>query len=158
MTNVTPAAPAQSALAAPRPPTQDERLLAACAHLSFLTGFWLVAPIAIYAVKRKESHFAAFHGLQAAVAHVLFGVLMMGGFLAFLVVSAIVGVAASSRHELAPLLGLIPLFGLVGGVFGLFAVHLYAAYAAWGGESWSIPIAGRIARAVQNADEGAAKA
>jgi uncharacterized Tic20 family protein len=159
MTNVAPAVapPVPITGPAPRPVTQEDRLLAAAAHLSVFTGFWLVGPLAIYAIKRKESPFAAFHGLQAAIAHVLFGVLTTAGFFAFLVVSAIVGIAAASRHELGALLGLIPLFGLGGSLSGLLLVHLYAAYAAWRGESWSIPLAGRIARAIQSSDEGAAK-
>ncbi len=52
-------------------PSQDDRVLAACAHLSFLAGFWLIAPIAIYVAKRKESHFVAFTALQAVVVQLL---------------------------------------------------------------------------------------
>src|SRR5580658_1749990 len=99
MTNVAPVIRLASAPA--RMPAQEDRLLAAAAHLSLFTGLWLVGPIAIYVIKRKDSHFAAFHGLQAAIAHVLFSMLMTGGFFAFLVVTAVIGVtAASSHHEL----------------------------------------------------------
>ncbi len=156
MTNVAPVF--RLASAPNKMPPQEDRLLAAAAHLALFTGLWLVAPMAIYVIKRKESHFAAFHGLQAAIAHVLFSMVMTGGFFAFLVVTAVIGVTAASHHEVGALFGLIPLLGLLAGFSGLMIVLVYAAYAAWRGESWSIPIAGRIARAIQNADEGAAKA
>src|ERR1700689_5847212 len=97
MTNVAPVI--RLASAPSKMPAQDDRLLAAVAHLSLFTGLWLVGPVAVYAIKRKESHFAAFHGLQAAIAHALFGALMTGGTVAFFVVSAIIGATAASHHE-----------------------------------------------------------
>jgi uncharacterized Tic20 family protein len=134
-------------------PSQDERLLAACAHLSFLTGFWLVAPVAIYVIKRKESRFVAFHALQAAVVQVLFGMAFGVGLLALIVLMAAVGI--SGHQELAPLIAFAPLFAFVAGPLALFGIHALAAYWAWRGLDGSLPIAGRIARAIQSADEGA---
>jgi uncharacterized membrane protein len=151
MSNVAPAVPVTTV------PTQDDRLLAAAAHLSMFAGLPVVGPAAIYVIKRKESHFAAFHALQAAIAHVLFGAIATVGFFVFVIASAIIGIAAASRHELAALIGVVPLFAFLAMGAALIGVHLYAAYVAWGGEVWSIPIAGRIARAIQSSDEGAAK-
>jgi uncharacterized Tic20 family protein len=137
-------------------PSQEDRLLAVVSHVSFLVGFWLVVPIAVYAIKRKESRFVAFHALQAAMVQVLFGATMTVG--AVLVV--VVGVAAGlSRSPVAGvMLTAVPLLGFVGVCAALLGVHAYAAYTAWQGKSWSIPLAGSLARGILGADEGAAKA
>lgn len=137
-------------------PSQDDRVLAACAHLSFLAGFWLVAPIAIYVIKRKESRFVAFHALQAVMVQLLFGVTMTFGFAASIVLIATAGM--SRQPEIAALAAVVPIVGLLFGALALFVVHAYAAYSAWRGAGWTIPIAGRIARAIHNADDGALKA
>jgi uncharacterized Tic20 family protein len=139
-----------------RPPSQDDRVLAACAHLSFLVGFWLVAPIAIYVVKRKESHFVAFAALQAALVQILFGGATVAGGIFFLVFGAAAGL--SGRHELGIVAAILPLVVMLAGCFGLFLVHAYGAWCAWRGVDLTIPVAGHIARAIQNADEGALKA
>jgi uncharacterized membrane protein len=150
MTMQPPAAAAPTAL-----PSQDDRMLAAVAHLSFVTGFWLAAPIAIYVIKRKESRFVAFHALQAAMIQVLFGVGTAFFVLACFFLTATAGL--SGRHELVALASLVPFFGVFGGGFGLLAMHLVAAYSAWRGQVFSIPIAGHLARSIMAADEGAAK-
>jgi uncharacterized Tic20 family protein len=143
--------------AVPRPPpSQDDRALAVCAHLSFLIGFWLVAPIAIYVVKRKESHFVAFAALQAAVVQLLFAVATVGGVVLFVVLIAATGL--SGRHELGIAAAIIPFVGIFVGGLALFLVHAYAAFSAWRGVNVDIPLAGWIARAIQNADDGALKA
>lgn len=136
-------------------PSQDDRLLAAAAHLSFITGFWLCAPIAIYVIKRKESRFVAFQALQAALVQVLFGV--GSGFFVFVWVVLSAAAGLSGRHELGAIAALLPFLGLFGGGLGLLAMHLVAAYASWRGQAFSIPVAGHLARAVISADEGAAK-
>jgi uncharacterized membrane protein len=130
-------------------------MLAACAHLSFFTGFWLVAPIAIFLIKRKESRFVAFYALQAALVQVLFGVGTMLFVILCIVLVAAVGV--SGRHEAAAIVALVPVLGLVAGGAGLVLVHLFAAYSAWRGNELSIPLAGHLARAIQGADQDAAK-
>jgi uncharacterized Tic20 family protein len=150
---MTTAAPAAAPAAMP---SQDDRTLAAVAHLSFLAGFWLVAPIAIYVVKRKESRFVGLYALQAAFVQLLAGV-GTGFFVAVcFVLMAAIGI--SGRQELAAIAGLVPIFGVLSGGAGLLAVHLYAAFRAWQGKDFNIPIAGHLARAIMNADEGAAKA
>jgi uncharacterized Tic20 family protein len=141
--------------AAPATPSQDDRMLAAVAHLSFLVGFWLVAPIAIYCVKRKESRFVAQYALQAAFVQLLFGI----GTALFVVTCVVLlaAVGASGRYELGVMATLVPILGLLSGGTGILAVHAYAALRAWQGKELSIPIASHLARAIMNADEGAAK-
>jgi hypothetical protein len=135
--------------------TQENRLLAALAHLSFITGFWFVAPIAIYVIKRKESRFVAFHALQAVLVQVVFGVVMTLGFIGFIVLMAVAG---SSRDDaLAGLIFALPLGGFALALLGLFTVHAVAAFRAWRGEGWSIPLVGGLARAIMGADVGVAK-
>ena len=137
-------------------PSQDDRALAAFAHLSFLTGLWLIAPIAIYFLKRKESRFVAFHALQAIFVQLLWSVAMTCCAFALIVVT--MAAAVSGVPALAILISFVPFVGILGAGLGLLAVHALAAYWAWCGREGSIPIAGRLARAVLGADEGAARA
>jgi len=150
--NTQPLAPAVPAAM----PSQDDRLLAAFAHLSFLTGFWLIAPIAIYFLKRKESRFVAFQALQAVFVQLFWCVMMTCSV--FVVTVLTMGASLSSHHELSPLFALLPTLGMLGGGLGLLGLHGLAAYRAWCGRDWSIPVAGGMARAVQAADEGAVRA
>jgi uncharacterized Tic20 family protein len=136
-------------------PSQDDRTLAAVAHLSFFTGFWLVAPIAIYAIKRKESRFVGLYALQAAFLQVLFGTGTAFFVALCFVLMAAIGI--SGRQELAAIAAVVPIFGVFSGGAGLLAMHLYAAFRAWQGKEFNVPIAGHLARAIMNADEGAAK-
>jgi uncharacterized membrane protein len=137
-------------------PKQDDRMLAAAAHLSFVTGFWLIAPIAIYVIKRKESRFVAYQALQSAILHVFWIASGVVSFFGFFVLMAVAGMsrqpAAGAIAVFAPFL----LFG--GGGLAILGVHAYAAYEAWCGRSWSAPLAGRIATAIMRGDEGAARA
>jgi uncharacterized Tic20 family protein len=150
---MTTAAPAATAPAAT--PSQDDRTLAAVAHLSFLAGFWLVAPIAIYVVKRKESRFVSLYALQAAFVQILAGV--GTAFFVAICVVLMAAIGISGRQELAAIAALVPIFGVLSGGASVLAVHLYAAFRAWQGKDLSIPIAGHLARAIMNADEGAVK-
>lgn len=135
---------------------QEDRLLAAISHLSFFTGFWLVAPIAVYIAKRKESRFVAFHALQAVLLQVLFGAISIVGALVFVVLGVIAGLIHSPA--LVAVVTIVPLLAFALGCLGLCTMHAVAAYAAWQGRTWTIPIAGRIAGGILGADEGAAKA
>jgi uncharacterized membrane protein len=137
-------------------PPQEDRLLAVVSHLSFLAGFWLVVPIAVYVIKRKESRFVAFHALQAALVQVLFGAMMTVGALAVMVVGVLAGLSRSPAAEVA--LVAVPLLGLLAAGLALIGVHAYAAYTAWQGRTWSIPLAGSLARGILESDEGAARA
>jgi uncharacterized membrane protein len=135
----------------PEPSTRDDRLLAGLAHLAFLGGFWLVAPVAIYAWKRKESPFVAFHALQAAflalaaipltiVTWVMLAALTIGG-------------AMLSGERGAGVLAFGWLFALVLPGLCVALVALVAGLRALRGERWSIPILGRIAQRVLEAPE-----
>ncbi len=136
-------------------------MLAACAHLSFLVGFWFVAPIAIYVIKRKESRFVAFHALQAAVLHFLFWV-GSGVAAGFVVVGSIIlGVSLQANRGAEVVFSLLAfapflIFGLA--MMAILVTHAFAAWSAWEGNTWSIPIAGSIARRILDRDESAAKA
>ena len=148
--------PAQAPAAPPLPlPSQDDRMMAAVAHLSFFVGFWLVGPIAFYVIKRRESRFVAFHAMQALVAHVLSMALGVVGLVAFVVGVGLAGVAAHAQREPVALIGVLVMvlvFGAAG--VGLAVVNAVAAYKAWVGEMWPIPLAGRIARGIMGADVG----
>jgi uncharacterized membrane protein len=148
---------APSAPAATTAFSQDDRALAAVSHLSFLVGFWLAAPIAIYVIKRKESRFVAFSALQALLLQLLF----CAGFAGFGVLFVVVGALAGSvAHQAGAALVVLPILGVLGALVGcgvLLALHLIAAYRAWQGTSISLPIVGSLANAIMRADEGAAK-
>ena len=138
-------------------PSQDDRLMAAVAHLSFFVGFWLVGPIVFYVIKRKESPFVAFHAMQALVAHVLSTAFAVAGAVAFFVCMGLAGLAA--HHDPAALVTVLVLALALGALYlGLAVVNAVAAYKAWVGEAWPIPIAGRIARGIIGADTGASSA
>ena len=135
--------------------SQEDRLLAAAAHLSVFLGFWLLGPIVIYAIKRKESAFVAFHALQAGVAHALFGSFIVLGFIVSVTVCLAIGVAMAS--PLGLLFAVVPYLAVGAWSVALLGVHAYAAYAAWQGRVWAIPLASGIARRILQADEGAAR-
>ncbi len=142
---------------APAAPVQEQRLLAAAAHLSFLTGFWFVAPIVIYALKRRESRFVAFHAMQAAVLHAFFLAGYMLVFVMFLG-TMFAAFGAGGGQPVFPFLMFGPMLGMTMGFLVLFGVHAFAAYRAWEGNTWSIPVVGAIARRIVDADSGAARA
>jgi uncharacterized membrane protein len=142
--------------APPAPPhSQDDRLLAACAHLSFFVGFWLVVPAAIYVAKRKTSRFVAFHALQAAFVQLLFTVIGTVVAVAFLLLAGTAGVLDHAVPALAFVLVAIVVAG--GSSLTLLVVHALAAYSAWQGHTREIPIAGGLAYRILSADTGAAK-
>jgi uncharacterized Tic20 family protein len=137
-------------------PSQDDRLLAVASHLSFLVGFWLVVPIVVYAIKRKESPFVAFQALQSAVLQVIFGGTMTVGAVAWVVLGVFAGLTRSPAAVMV--LTLVPALAMGVAFLALLGIHLYAAFASWQGRSWNVPFAASIARAIMGADEGAAKA
>jgi uncharacterized Tic20 family protein len=131
-------------------------MLAAAAHLSLLIGFWLLGPIIIYVVKRKESRFVAFYAAQAVVLQILFTVATV-----LAVPFWIVGVAGASllrQPAVGAIATILPLAGGAAAFGGLLLAHAYAAYSAWQGKSASLPVVGRIATSIVRGDEGAAKA
>lgn len=62
-----------SQTSAPPAPSSSslDRLLAGAAYLGYLVGLWLIAPIAVYVLRRRRSRFAAGHAAQAAILHLL---------------------------------------------------------------------------------------
>lgn len=60
--------------------TQEERILAAVGYLGYVTGFWLVLPIAIYVLKRERSRFVAHHAMRAILLHLLAVPLLVFGW------------------------------------------------------------------------------
>jgi uncharacterized membrane protein len=137
-------------------PKQEDRLMAAAAHLSFLTGFWLVAPIVFYIVKRKESRFVAFQALQSAILHVFWAASAVVSVFGFFTLMAVAGM---SGHPAAGVIAIFaPFLFFGGGGLLVCGVHAYAAYEAWCGRSFTVPLAGRIAGAIMAADEGAIRA
>lgn len=124
--------------------TQEEKLLAACAYLTWIMGFWIVGPIAIYLLYRHKSRYVAFHSIQAIVVSVglsvLAPVLWIGGVLAVFLFSF--------ATERAPMPGV-----LLVSMYGVFIIvlvvpmlwMLLGAWRAFQGRSWRVPLAWRIA-------------
>jgi len=49
-------------------PNQDERVMAALAHITTIMPFFgIIAPIVIWVTQKEKSRYVAFHGLQALV-------------------------------------------------------------------------------------------
>lgn len=126
-------------------------MMAVASHLSFFVGFWLVGPIVFYVIKRRESRFVAFHAMQALVAHVLSSVLGVFGVVVFAVGVGVAGVAAQKQPAALVLVLVMTAFFVLFGL-GVAIVNGVAAYKAWLGETWSIPLAGTIARSIMGAD------
>jgi uncharacterized Tic20 family protein len=135
-----------------QPPTSDERMLATIGYLSYLVGFWLIAPFAIYLWQRERSRFVAFHAIQALALHLMLTVASMclgaiffvgffGGFVVSAVGSKLLGYAIVAVAMLAWLaVLLVPFVWLV-----------KAAWRAWHGERYGAPLAGRVALRVLDA-------
>jgi hypothetical protein len=100
-------------------PTQippGDLLLAALAYLSLFLGLWLIAPLAVYLVRREGSRFVAHHAAAAALLHlaaVPLGVAALG-------MSALLGV------------------GLLSFALGALGHPTFAAFAVFG--AWLGPI------------------
>ena len=129
-----------------RLPSSDERVLAGVSHLAICGGFWLIAPLAIFLVKRKDSPFVAFHALQATLLALAAVPLGIASWLLALVVSVagalLLGQDAAAVLPvlwLGPLLLPMLLVGATGVVAGVRAFH---------GRTWAIPVIGRFARAI----------
>lgn len=134
--------------------TSEERLLAGVAHLGLFGGMWLVAPLAIYFLKGKQSRFVGFHAVQACLWNVVAVPLsMMGMFFAF--GGAFFGALFVDGHSSASaarvVVPLIVLAGLLGSGFLWIVVTIVAGVKALKGEAWSIPLIGRLARSVVDA-------
>lgn len=124
--NANTAAPAQPPAAPPGPfvapqgasqePNQDDRLLSAAAYLSVLLGFWFIAPIAIFILKRDKSRFVAHHALRALALHILWSVVSVAGGVMFMVLGIVAAAALSGPH------------GSLNAAGGLFTLLMFAGF------------------------------
>ncbi len=148
---MSPAAPAAQV------PNNEECLLAALAHGAIFFGFWMVGPLAVYALKRTESRHASFHAMQALVLWALHipvaAVVGIGGLLLTF------GLAAAVPHDRSGILGAMIALGWLGSVALFTAIFLVvsvmAAVRAYRGETWSIPLVGGIAKRLIALDKDA---
>lgn len=90
------------------------------------------------------------NAMQAVLVQVVFAVMMVLGFVGFVVLMAVAG--SSKSEGLAAVVVVLPLGGLAPGSLALFAVHGVAAFRAWKGEGWSIPLVGGLARAIMGGE------
>lgn len=74
-------------------PDSGDHILAAFAYLGYLAGLWLLAPIAVYLLRRKHSRFVAHHAVRALLIHLL--MVPLGLALSVLAISLGIGVVAS---------------------------------------------------------------
>lgn len=148
---MAPAAPAAQV------PSNEECMLAALAHGAIFFGFWMVGPLAVYALKRTESRHASFHAMQALVLWALHipvaAVVGIGGLLLTF------GLAAAVPHDRSGILGAMIALGWLGSVALFTAIFLVvsvmAAVRAYRGETWSIPLVGGIAKRLIALDKDA---
>ena len=124
---------------------QEERLVAACTYLSWLVGFWIIGPVALYLLYREKSRYVAFHAIQSIVVSigltVIAPVLWLGGTLVvFLIAFANGGKAAPA----------LMMFGIYGTMIIAMLIPLVwmliGAWRAFQGQRWRVPIAWRIAK------------
>lgn len=86
--------------------TQEERLFAIVAYLGYFTGFWLVAPLVIYVLKRDSSRFVAHHALRAVILHVLaIPIFVACGVLYLLIAVGAAALLEGSGHRSGDLVG-----------------------------------------------------
>lgn len=133
-------------------PSREERLLAALAHLACFAGLALTVPIALYALKRKESRFVAFHAAQGA----LLGALVIGSSFALTVLAVALG-GGLSLMAFGPLpQGTVALWNVrcVLPWLACFGFSAAAGVRAFQGRTWSIPLIGRLAERVLAGDDG----
>jgi uncharacterized Tic20 family protein len=131
------------------PPTSDECMLATIAYVSYLIGFWLIVPFAIYLWQRDRSRYVAFHAVQALALHlmltvatVLMVVIFVAGFFGGFVISAI------GSKIVGYAIVVIAMLAWLAALFVPFVWLVKAAWRAWHGERYGAPLAGRIAARV----------
>lgn len=127
-----------SSLPSGRP--SDERVFAALAYLSILTGLGIFAQIGLYLWKRAESPLIAFHAAQALILSVVALPLVMFGWIASLFVAALV--PQDLQPVLVPL-GMLCAWLLPTGIVLWLGVR--ACIGAFRGERAAIPLIGRLA-------------
>jgi uncharacterized Tic20 family protein len=144
-------------------PSQDERIMAALAHVTTLVPFMgVIAPIVIWTTQREKSQYVAFQALQALAYQLTMilawfvgmGCYMCSAFSIFLTVPF--ASAADQEQTVEPLFGLvffIPflVFGaiLVGGIAFVIYGFVGAIMALQGKPFRYVLIGGRVERFMQ---------
>ncbi|HET6582943.1 MAG TPA: DUF4870 domain-containing protein [Nannocystaceae bacterium] len=129
------------------PASMLDRLWAAAAHLGPFFGFWLLAPLVVYLLKRNGSAFARWHSYQALVLTLwsFFYSVLAALFAGFAVLVGLVldKLGFDQATPIVLLVGVSPLCFVV-----LFAVLMSSVggLKALRGKPWTMPIIGRIAR------------
>jgi len=127
-----------------RAASSDERVLAGAAHLAIFGGFWLLAPLAIFFYKRKDSPFVAFHALQATLLALAIVPITLGAWM-LAIVAQIAGVVFLGEVG-ASYLFVALFFGCsLAPMLLVLSIGLVAAVRAFRGSTWSIPLVGRFA-------------
>jgi len=131
--------------------TQDERTMAALAHVLQLVGGW-IAPLIIFLVKRN-SRFVSFHALQVLLLQGLyffFGMIVMGGFFALAIAGFAFHQPTTQHNSLPP--AFIVLFSVIWlGMMGWWVMLIIAivyGLKAGKGEWAEYPVLGRLARRI----------
>jgi uncharacterized membrane protein len=127
-------------------PNDIDRLLGAVSHFAILGGGWLIVPAGIYVWKRESSRFVAFHALQAA----MLAIAVIPLWIFSVMICVAIGLASVALHisGLAFLdTGLIALSIVFCGVVTLL-MSVWGGVQALRGQTWSMPILGRLARRV----------
>lgn len=162
MSNTVPGAPLPVVTARPALPEED-RIVAALAHVGLFFGFWLIAPVVVYVMKRKQSAHASFHAAQAFVLwalHIPFSLFAaIGGIVLSVVLASMAEAGARGGHghgEIFAGLGVLGFLGCLGiPTLAFFAVSIVAAVRAYNGTTWSIPLVGGIAKKLMRLDKEA---
>jgi uncharacterized Tic20 family protein len=130
-------------------PDKEDRLLAACAYLSWVAGLWIIGPVALYFIYRDKSRYVAFHALQAAALAIGISVLAPVA----VVVSAaapVIGAMALGPKGQAQSLGPFMLAFYLVAMALVFVVPmawmLLGAWRAYHGQRWRVPLAWRVAK------------
>jgi uncharacterized membrane protein len=149
MSNLAPPGPGQAVEAMP---SSEDRIVAAVSYLSWFVGMYLIVPVAVFFWARERSRFVTYHAIQAAVLALLMAVaagVAAVGYFFVVMAGAMIGVAVGA--ELAFLLGAAA-FVLLVLVLPAIAT-LYSAWCAFHGDTWRIPLIGRIADRVLAASD-----
>lgn len=149
----------------PGPPpsdiSQEDRMLAAAAYVSYFLGFWIVAPAAIYVLRREKSRFVAHHAIRAIIVQgLLVPVVALGFLLSFFAALLVASVSAPRAGE--PSGAVVALFALSvwGGWLIPFMIHLattiFMAIAAFQGRIQTRSLLGRLTERILGQDKSVA--
>ena len=140
------------------PPNAGDRLLAALAYFGYLAGLWLLAPIAVYFLRRRHSRFVAHHAIIALLVHLMLvplGALLTA--LGFSLAIAVVTILEGSMGPDAPVLeaALVAVgFTALAPVVITVAITLVAALRAYQGHLDPHTRLGRASESLLRQDPG----